>query len=247
MHNQARATFVVRASLLGILGGAIGTVGATVTQFISSSVSTDLTRYPYAAHTFVLTELLWTLAHILVLVGFVGFVRSDLAGPTRRARIGLRLALVGLVLMIPLEFGFVFAASTKETDAYPLTLSSLFGLATVLIAVGMILAGVATLRTRRAYGWRRFVPLACGLSAVVLMPMQLTGVDLLGIAGFFFTFVILSSAVASRPEPGAERTNGFGQAPEAGPRKARLPVASRGGHGGPRRRCAEGRRGRCAH
>lgn len=199
--NASDRKVVILASLLGVVGGAIGAVGATVTQFVSSSVSEDMTRFPFTSGVFVLTEMLWTVAHVLALVGIVGFQRSGLAGSSPMARAGLRIAMVGMALMIPLELGFVFATDSQVDDTLPATLSTLFGPAIILVALGMILAGVATLRSGRWDGWRHVVPLGCGAYTFVFIPLVFTDLALLGIAGFFLVFLILSYAVFSHPEP----------------------------------------------
>lgn len=44
-----------------------------------------------------------------------------------------------------------------------------FGVATLLITAGMLLAGVAMLRSGHWRGWRRFAPLACGLFVPLIL------------------------------------------------------------------------------
>jgi len=90
-----------------------------------------------------------------------------------------------------------------DVDAYPTTLSNLFGVAGILVPLGMILAGIATVRVGGWRGWRRLVPLACGIYAVVLIPLLFSSIDKLGIAAFFFAFGVVSYATYSQPEPDA--------------------------------------------
>lgn len=199
--SGSRVALVVRLSVLGMVGGVIGAVGATVTHFASPSVSDTMTSYPYTSNVFVFTELLWTVSHVLAVAGIIGFARSGLAGPSRLAHVGITLATVGLALMIPLEFGYVFAADSEVDDLSPMTLSTLFGIAIMLTALGMILAGIATIRSGGWSSWRRFVPVTCGVYGVAMIPLVFTSIALLAIAVFYLAFLALSYAVYTRPEP----------------------------------------------
>jgi hypothetical protein len=70
------------------------------------------------------------------------------------ARIGLSLAFAGLVLFTlaaVLGFGDAHAGETLHPVSVPLT------------GIGMLLTGVATIRTRHWNGWRRLAPLLCGI------------------------------------------------------------------------------------
>jgi hypothetical protein len=51
---------------------------------------------------------------------------------------------------------------------------SCFGVGTLLTAVGLIVAGRATLRSGVWAGWRRYIPLALGVWMVAMMPLQFT-------------------------------------------------------------------------
>lgn len=101
-------------------------------------------------------------SHLLLIAGVAGLVRSGAAGQSILAVAGLALTLVGLAVLVVAEATSLVAMSAAVT---------LFGIATLALAVGLILAGVAALRARRRDGWRRFTPLACGLFIpLVLLP-----------------------------------------------------------------------------
>jgi hypothetical protein len=95
-----------------------------------------------------------TTSHLLVLTGVLALAASGAAGSGWPPRIGLPLA--GL--------GWTLTASAELTVHADFTVAkALFGIADPLIGVGMILTGIAVLRTRRWHRWHRFAPLACGL------------------------------------------------------------------------------------
>jgi hypothetical protein len=124
--------------------------------------------FPLAAHQnpssefFGLISTLNAASHLLLIVGVAGLGRSGAAGRGRLGAAGLGLTLVGLAVLVVAE-----GTSLVAMDAAVV----LFSLATLALAVGPILAGVAVLRARRWAGWQRFTPLACGLFVpLVLMP-----------------------------------------------------------------------------
>lgn len=200
--NRSSLSVVQQLSLLGVIGGAIMTVGAAVTYFVTSDVSSDLINAPYSRSTFVMTESLWGICHGLAAAAFYGFLRSGLAGPGALARWGNRLALVGLAAMLPLEFAYALATGKTEDDTYVVVVGSVFGLAAVLVGIGMVLNGIATARSGGWTGWRRYLPLACGLyTFLVLIPLTFTRIDMFGISGFSFIFLLLAWAVFTRPQP----------------------------------------------
>jgi hypothetical protein len=99
---------------------------------------------------------------MLLVAGLAGFAASG-AARGWLARIGLSLALAGLVLFTlaaVLGFGSVHAGETLHPVSVPLT------------GMGMLLTGVAAIRTRRWDGWRRLAPLVCG---VVPFAVELPG------------------------------------------------------------------------
>ncbi len=101
-------------------------------------------------------------SHLLFIVGVIGLVRSKAVGQGRVAVAGPALTVAGLGVLEAAE-----AASLVEMSAAEV----LFGVATLALALGLILTGVAVLSAGRWSGWRRLTPLACGLYIpLVLFP-----------------------------------------------------------------------------
>ena len=118
------------------------------------------------------TEVLWTLTHALVLLGVIGLARSGWPGPSRTGRVGVRLAVAGMALLVPAELGYVLAANAAEGSAIDNALSGTFGVAVPVAGIGLILAGVAILRDGRWPGPGRYAALGCGVLAFVLIAVQ---------------------------------------------------------------------------
>lgn len=90
---------------------------------------------------------------VLLVAGLAGFTASG-AARGWLARIGLSLAFAGLVLYAlaaVLGFGNAQAGETLHPVSVPIT------------GIGMLLTGVATIRTRHWNSWRRLAPPLCGI------------------------------------------------------------------------------------
>jgi hypothetical protein len=95
----------------------------------------------------------------------------------------------------------------------------LFGLATLLAAVGLILAGLGVLNAALWVGWRRYLPLVVGVGTLLVVPLLLIdGTDAWTMTLWCLLIAALGYALATRPGPVVA-----GSAPN---RAGRLPVAA---------------------
>jgi hypothetical protein len=100
------------------------------------------------------------LVHLGELAALVALARCGAAGTGRLATIGLGCAGVGQVMLAVAEV--ISAGGPGAGDV-------LFGIAPNLVGLGLILTGVAVVRTGRWSGWRRWVVLALGAYVFVVM------------------------------------------------------------------------------
>lgn len=147
----------------GVRGAALaGSVGAAVQVFggVLETADRALPDDPgYAVRTSVVG-----IAYLLLLAAVVGLARSGAVGSGRPARVGVGIAGVGWVLYAVAQFVLMIDFDLAEKVLFPV--------GTVLLGVGMVLAGVGVLRHRQWGGWRRVVPLLCGLYPfLVLFPV----------------------------------------------------------------------------
>lgn len=113
---------------------------------------------------------------ILLAAGLAGFAASG-AARGWLARIGLGLAFAGLgvfALAAVVGFGDADAGETLHPISVPLT------------GLGMLLTGVATIRTGAWHGWARFAPLLCG---VVPFAVELPGFIAFGDSTALYFFI----------------------------------------------------------
>jgi hypothetical protein len=190
--------FVRAAGMWCIAGGLIAAIGASVTASLPSAVPPGSISAPYTPGVFRVTEVIWTIAHVLMLLGTIGFARSGAVGSSRLGRIGNWIAIVGMALLVPCELGYAFFATADEGSTAVMVLDSAIGMASMIAGLGYVLAGIAVLRAGRWQGWQRFIPLLCGLFVfVVLMPITFTQPDLFlwPVAGWSACFVPLGIAL----------------------------------------------------
>lgn len=184
IHDQASSpsSYSVRVAAAACAVGAF----AQITGGILETVDRVLPPDPgYALRTTLIAA-----AYLLLLGGVIGLARSGAAGDGWLGRIGLPMAglgwLASAIAQIVLQIDFTLA----ETVIFPA--------ATVLLGLGMLLAGAAVLRARCWHGWHRIVPLLCGLYPfVVIFPVfaALGGPSFLALAGFGLCWLALGIAL----------------------------------------------------
>jgi hypothetical protein len=192
------------AGLWCIAGAAIATVGATATAAIHSSVPPADLSYPYTPTAFRLTEVLWTITHVLMFIGTVGLTRSGLLGTSRLGRVGKWIAVAGMALIVPSELGFAFFATAADDSTPSAVLGTAIGLSVVIAGLGFVLSGIAALRADHWSGWGRYTPLLCGLFIfVVLLPAQIIrpSAYLWPVAGWSACFLLLGLALYRQRPP----------------------------------------------
>jgi hypothetical protein len=186
------------AAFAGIAGAGITAVAGIVVQAVvqpGTDVSDDHWSYPWSSAAYVRFSLLSALAFALVLVGLIGFARSGAAGPGRLARWGLAGVLAGTALLAIAQLVSILVRHQATDDGGAKAVEAVFSVAAALSAVGLLIVGVQTLRAWRWTGWRRFTPLAAGVSAVVLIGLSPTKALPTGIALYGVGLLALSVAM----------------------------------------------------
>ena len=172
--------FVCSAGLCLIIGALIG-LGSGVIQALSPAAP--------SSPAFNVRNDIVILSHLLVLIGVFGFARSGVAGNSWLAKIGLGLALLASFAFIPAEMAIQIRYALGEM---------LLGICAPLQGIGMVLAGIAVLRTGYWQGWPRFIPLLCGLYPfLVLIPVFAAtgGPNFWAIAGAQVPYLLLGLAM----------------------------------------------------
>ena len=199
--STAGSSFVKTAGLLCLVGAFIGVTSAIVTAFIPPAVSSDWYSYPYTPTGFRVAQFVFILNHVLLLVGLLGLARSGAAGTGLLGRVGVWISVLGMATLTLCEVG----AMTLVTSPFPTPrtdfMDMAYGVASILIGVGLVLAGVAVVRTREWGGWHRFVALICGVAVFVIVIPGVFGSFLAGrlvLAVWMLMFAALGWALYTR-------------------------------------------------
>jgi hypothetical protein len=123
---------------------------------------------------------------------------------SRTAKIGLGCVIAGLALLFVCERAQLPFVDQHTSNTGPSIVDGGFGLATLLLAGGMIAVGVATVRRPSLDSWRRYAPLICGLLSLVVIPIQFTPALWLGITVLCLGYLVLGVAAIS---DGTERAD----------------------------------------
>src|SRR5919202_3859347 len=141
--STAESSFAKKAGLLCLIGAVIGVISGLVTTFIPPAVSSNWYSYPYTPSGFLVAQLAFILNHLLLLVGILGLARSGTVGSGLLGRVGVHISVVGMTALTLCEI----SAMTLATSAYPTPstdfMDTSYGVASILIGVGLVLAGIA--------------------------------------------------------------------------------------------------------
>jgi hypothetical protein len=162
----------------------------------ASDVSDEMWSYPLTADAFVPVSVLYAVFHLLVLVGMLAVVAA--MGRNRAGRIGAILATVGTLVLFLAEFASIPIADQRLDDTGPQVVGAVFGLGVALTAIGLLVAGVAVLRSGQWDGWRRYAPLGAGIWSLVMIGLSMTSALPIGVAIYGVTLVVLFAAVYPR-------------------------------------------------
>ena len=130
-----------------------------------------------------------------MLMGHLYLARGGLAGDTKTGKIGLASVIAGLALLFVCEWAQLPLADQPTSNTGPSIVDGGFGLATLLLAGGMIAVGVANLRQPILGSWPRYAPLVCGLLSLIVIPIQFTSVLWLGITVLCVGYLVLGVAM----------------------------------------------------
>ena len=188
------------------IAGAVATVasGVVIEAIVKpgTDVSDDLWSYPWSSDAFVPASIVFAGLHLLVVLGMLAFARV-----ITRGRIGAMLAVAGSAVLFFAEFASLPYADQRMDQTGPQLVGTMFGLGVALTAIGLLIAGIAVLRSSEWTGWRRYAPLGAGVWSLIMIGLSFTSALPVGVAIYGATLAVLYVAVytlhaspADRPE-----------------------------------------------
>jgi hypothetical protein len=165
----------VWSGLALVVAGTVFADGVVLTAAYrgSSPVSDEQLSFPWSGATAVATSVAWGTAQLLFTVGLIAFSRSP-AITSRWGRRGALVAVAGSVLYTVAHGVSAVAHDAMMDDGPGMVALALFGVGTILVAAGLLVAGVDVARSRVWSAWRRFTPAALGAWMLVMVPLQFT-------------------------------------------------------------------------
>jgi hypothetical protein len=191
-----------RAAIAGIVGATGTVIGGLVVQIVvqpATTVSDEMWSYPFSSAALVPVSILRASLQVLVFIVVLGAARSGLAGTSRSAHIGLFLALAGTALLFVGELASIPIRDQRGDDTGAAIVGAIFGIGGLLSATGFIAAGLATARAGLWQSWRRFTPLATGISIGGVLALQPVGALDAGVAVYGFCLLALAVALYTQP------------------------------------------------
>lgn len=187
---------LLRPGLLIVIAGAVFGDGSLMTaaQRASSSVAKNRLSFPWEGATAVTSSLLWGGAQLLLVLGLVAFARSN-AITGRAGRRGAWGAVVGGWMFAAAHATSVVFRDAEVDEAGAMVAITLFGVGTVVTAVGMLVAGRDVAASRIWSGWRRQTPLVFGGWSLAMIPLQFTAALPVAVAVYAATIVALGVAM----------------------------------------------------
>ncbi|MET0931496.1 MAG: hypothetical protein ABWX74_18390, partial [Aeromicrobium sp.] len=140
------------------------------------------------------------LTHLLTAVGFLGVLAADPHRGQRAARITLWIAVVGFVLLGVAELLSATIGREDVESSAAGSVGTVFGIASLMTALGGVVAGVVIVRTHAWTGLGAWMVLASGVTMLVLVtPANISGDTVprtLALVVWSLTFIPLGRTIA---------------------------------------------------
>ena len=167
--------WVSRAGALCVAAGIFGAASGIFLAVYPAQVSEDMFSYPLTAGGFTLIQIWFFVQHLGLLAGIAALARAAVMAPGRSARWGTGLAVSGMALLAVTELIAITARNSTYPGEGTALLDVLYGVSSVAVGVGLILAGIAVRNGGRWTGWRGLVVLVAGIFVFVPMMPALMG------------------------------------------------------------------------
>jgi hypothetical protein len=183
-----------------VASGVLGIVVGLVTIAWPHDVSVDQWSYPFPVGMQWVVSLVLVMAHLLSGAGFVGVLAANPYRSRRAARVALQVVVAGFVLLALAEFlsGAIGGSDVDSTAA--IWVGTLFGIASLMTALGSIWAGVVIVREKVWTGLGAWMVLASGGVIILLVtPANISGdlvVRTLALILWSLTFIPLGRTIA---------------------------------------------------
>ena len=156
------------AGVATMIGAVTGIIGALALVLMPPVVATDVFSYPLDTTGRAIAQLSFFLNHVLLALGIIALALSP-ASRARPGRLGTWIALGAMTLLAFCELWAIALAESTYPSPETAPLDSAYGLASIGLGVGLVLAGIGVARTGLWTGWARWIVLVLGVMVFVVV------------------------------------------------------------------------------
>ena len=196
--------WLTRAGATCLAAGVLGAASGIFLAAYPAQVSEDMFSYPLTAGGFTVIQTWFFVQHLGLVAGIAALARAEVVTHGRSARWGTGLAASGMALLAITELLAITARNSTYPGEGTGLLDALYGFSSVMVGVGLILAGIAVRRRGRWTGWRGAVVLVAGIFVFVPMTPALMGPFILArlaLTVWMLLFAALGYALWKTDEP----------------------------------------------
>jgi len=139
--RPTEGAFVRYAGLACCWSGLAGLAAAVALIMVTPAVGEDRFNYPLHPTAFVAVQVLFFLQHVLLISGQLSLSRSGALGSSKAGQVGIKIAIVGTAALALSELWAISAADAAYPSRQTSIIESSFGVESLLIGVGFVLAG----------------------------------------------------------------------------------------------------------
>jgi len=208
---------MARLGWVCVAAGVLGLASAILLLVVEPAVAPDRFSYPFTPGGFAAAQVWFFVHHFGLLAGLYGLWRSGAVGRSWFGRIGAWGAIAGMGLLTVAELVAISGAESAHPSPRTDVIESVYGVASILIGLSLVVAGLAVIRTGRWQVWGRVVPLILGVYVFVpLTPALFSSYVFarLAIGGWMLGFAFLGWALVKTARDTATTS---GQAPALEP------------------------------
>ena len=159
---------------MAIASGVIGALIGILTLAYPAAVSDHTWSYPFPFGVAAVVSAVLAVTHALTGAGYQGVRLADAHGGTRVADVALRVAIVGFMLLVAAELASGVIGRQSDQSSAAGVVGGLFGVGSLLVALGSIVAGVTSARSGAREPAARWSLLAVGvILLLVVTPAQI--------------------------------------------------------------------------
>jgi len=198
--TNSLSTYRRRAGVAFLAGAALNVSGCVVAVVTSASghVPSDLARAPMTHNGAVAVYVLATVAEVLFVGGLVALRRTGLPS-SRAVTIGLGAAVLGTALIAVCNAASITVEDQLNNSTAASWVWSGFGVGSILVAAGMIAAGLSISRRPVAPTWRDHAVLITGLLSLPLLVLAPANIVWVGIVIYALGYAGLGVAQLTSP------------------------------------------------